>query len=132
MTPDTIEITLMWIAQVKELETTNDDRRDADISNTDIDALTMKYYTMTTAKDEDRIFTMESPAIMNKIEIRLEVEEVRSLKAEPSAMIIIDKDDNGSILDTVKYTRTSNDDPLEILNTKYSRTLWSQDQHRTL
>ena len=50
--------------------------------------------------------------------IRLEVEEVRSLKAEPSVMIIIDQDDNGSILDTVKYTRTSNDNPqkLSIIN----------------
>ena len=47
-------------------------------------------------------------------------------------MIIIDQDDNGSILDTVKYTRTSNDNPLDILNNKYSRTLWSQDQHLTL
>ena len=101
MTLDTMKITLMGTSQVKELETTNDDKKDADIFNTNIDPLTMKYYTMTKAIDEDRIFTNESSTIMNKMDIRLEVEEVRSLKAEQSAMIIIDQDDNRSILDTV-------------------------------
>jgi len=34
--------------------------------------------------------------------IRLEVEEVRSIKFEPRAMTMIDQDENGAILDTVK------------------------------
>ena len=63
MTSDTIKRTLMIIAQVKELETTSDDRKDVDITNDDIVAVTMKYYTMTTAKDEDMIFTKKSSII---------------------------------------------------------------------
>ena len=57
---------------------------------------------MTTTKDKDRIYTKEAPTIENKMDIRLEVEEVRSIKAEPRAMIMIDQDENGAILDTVK------------------------------
>ena len=57
---------------------------------------------MTTTKDKDRIFTKDAPTIENKMDIRLEVEEVRSIKAEPRAMIMIDQDENGAILDTIK------------------------------
>ena len=64
--------------------------------------------------------------------IRLEVEEAFSIKAELRAIMIIDKDDNGTIFDTVKYTRTSNDNPLDTFNNKYSTTPCPQDQHRAL
>ena len=132
MTSYIIKITSMRIAQVKELETASDDRKNADITNDNIDGVTMKYYTMTTAKDESRIFTKGSLTIKIKTDIRLEVEEVCSIKSELRAIIIIDQDDNGAILDTVKYTRTANDNPLDILNNKYSRTPRPQDQHRAL
>ena len=87
---------------MKELGTTSDGRNDADITNDNIESVTIKYYTMTTTKDKVRIFTKEAPTIENKMDIRLEVEEVRSIKAEPRAMIMIDQDENGAILDTVK------------------------------
>ena len=45
---------------------------------------------------------------------------------------MIDQDDNGAILDAVKYTRTTNNNPLDILNNKYSRASCPQDQHRSL
>ena len=131
-TSDIIKITSMRIAQVKELETDSDDRKDADITNDNLDTVTMKYYTMTIAKDKDRIFTKEASTIEIKIDIRLEVEEVCSIKAELRAIIIIAQDDNSAILDTVKYTRTANNNPLNIFNDKYSRTPCPQDQHRAL
>ena len=80
MTSDITKIASMRIAQVKELETASDDRKDADITNDNIDAVTMKYYTITTAKDEDRIFTKEASTIEIKTNIRLEVEEICSIK----------------------------------------------------
>ena len=52
---------------------------------------------------------------------RLEVNEVRSLKVEPRAMIVIDPDENGTILDTVKNTRNPKDDQLDILNNVVSQ-----------
>ena len=80
MTSDITKIASMRIAQVKELETASDDRKDADITNDNIDAVTMKYYTITTTKDEDRIFTKEASTIEIKTNIRLEVEEICSIK----------------------------------------------------
>ena len=63
MKSDTIKITLMIISQVKELETSSDDRKDVGITNHNIDAVTMKFYAMTTANNEDRFYTKEDSTI---------------------------------------------------------------------
>ena len=53
----------MIIFQVKELETSSDDRKDVGITNDNIDVVTMKCYAMTTANDEDRFYTKEDSTV---------------------------------------------------------------------